>query len=399
MASILSRTCSIVFGVELELLVRPGALLMPNLVSAGWDTTAQAHTPGQNSKTASKNREVLRHVLTGTLTDHNIPTNTATNNAQKWSVVDDASILEFGEFWRVEIVSKPLSSSEDWQQSIHAVFDVLDKFCEIVVSKDCSMHVHVSPSIKTEGGYTLEELKRISKAIFYFDDAITKIMPAGRKNNKYAPANGQAQETLGSLRTAYQEVSTSSWTTLFQIIDGIRMRFALPMVVAPVKCLSWNFLHISELCGTVEFRRPPGAATAEEAIHWAGLTIAFVRQAMNHDWVPYQSKVEYPTVDELRNFILEGFHSLEPACHNAINFNRIVENTDSPTLLSTTEFEQVIRMKRTEKGHQCPFITKADLAYGSDSPSQAPSSDGDSSRSSMDALSDAMEVLCIQKED
>lgn len=72
-------------------------------------------------------------------------------------------------------------------RDITQIFKTLAGGCDILLTKGCSMHVHVAPNM--EGQWTPTTLPGPVKGIAVFDDAITKIMPADRKVNPWCRSN------------------------------------------------------------------------------------------------------------------------------------------------------------------------------------------------------------------
>ena len=83
------------------------------------------------------------------------------------------------------------------------------------------MHVHVSPSAEPKGRedkWSTQQLNNIIKALSYFDDPITRIMPPERKINPFAASNILSDKVAKGnpiLRTLYQQVQQKTWKPLF----------------------------------------------------------------------------------------------------------------------------------------------------------------------------------------
>lgn len=222
-------------------------------------------------------------------------------------------------------MSRVLDSNKNWTGEIEAVFEVLERHCHTRLTPGCSMHVHVSPDNAGDSRYTLNQLKGIMKAVFYFDDALTRIMPADRKVNEWAKSNVRAKETKDALKNAYAVIPQKSWTPLFKLIDSIKF----PQLVHPQfgsdRYMSWNFGNVTDSCGTVEFRRPPGVDSVGKAKHWAAITLAFVSEPISTDWSIVISPKSYPSVTELQQYICIGAQSLARPCWDSLDDRRLQE--------------------------------------------------------------------------
>ena len=259
------------------------------------------------------------------------------------------------------MVSKVMSSADPWQRQIDMLFEELSKYCEIRLNRDCAMHIHVSPSLDPARSYRLDDLKMIMKGIAYFDDAITKIMPADRKENPWAVSNFNSREAPRDLYNAYAQVPYASWGPLFQRIDGIKMKQLVFRALGENRNMSWNFGNITSQCGTVEFRRPPGVQSAAAAKHWAAFTLSFIAQAMSEDWSQKQSAKEYPKVQRLLLFLVDGVNKLERASKNALNSSLIREDHSAPAVYSTAALQTIGAKMADKRRKGSVFVTKVSL--------------------------------------
>lgn len=271
----------------------------------------------------------------------------------------------------MEFVSRAIASDDNWQVEFDRLYEFLDSNCHIKVTKGCSTHVHVSPSAKPRGQgqgqddkWTYSDLRSIMKAISYYDDPITKVMPADRKQNPFAKSNMKVEPPS----KYYPDVSTKSWKPLFKYYDD-----ALPKDISTRRAhatmggdrrVSWNFEHITENCGTIEFRRCPGCDTADEAKRWVIFTLGFLCQARANgkdidwgvNWCVYQDLKKHPSVKDLGFFVNNGAERLwDPANRRALG--RIVEDTSKATVFPA---EEIRKMKQLEDG-KSPFAESVSL--------------------------------------
>ena len=254
-------------------------------------------------------------------------------------------------------MSRVLSTHTNWQRELEAVFNVLHTNCQLLLTTGCSMHVHVSPF---EDQFTAEHLRGICKGLCYFDDAITRVMPADRKENEWAVSNvvGRGAGVSQKLRRSYSLVPAQTWARLFKLLDKVTPGTVHGLLASDSRYLSWNFEHITQDCGTVEFRRPPGVDSARKASHWAAFALGFVAQAMDSetDWARLEALKTVGSVEELRTFVTQGLERLGTTCSGALNVVR--EDPSPPDVLTQEELDQ-IEWKKQRKGKTgSPFAEK-----------------------------------------
>lgn len=73
----------------------------------------------------------------------------------------------------------------NWAKDVQNIFTVVWNNFDILLTRGCSMHVHVAP----KPTWPVPSLRNVMKATGVFDDAIMKIMPAERKANPWARSN------------------------------------------------------------------------------------------------------------------------------------------------------------------------------------------------------------------
>lgn len=183
------------------------------------------------------------------------------------------------------------------------------------------MHVHVSPY--GTGKYNIDQVKRILKAVVYYDAPMTKIMPADRKANLWAQSN---VESISAWRTAYHQVPQNKWAPLFDRFDRHKMIPHLLHDMGGNRYLAWNFFNLTDSCGTVEFRRPPGVNNAAHAMHWVAFALGFLANAIAiQDWSVARRANSYPTSDHLRATIASGVQILGRDVQDALRSMRDVD--------------------------------------------------------------------------
>ncbi|KAJ6442646.1 hypothetical protein O9K51_03821 [Purpureocillium lavendulum] len=307
-ASSSSSHTQLALGIEIELLIRPKAPAIEALKKRGWtepdalrkwdewislkNAFARSSESGKArlklqldaaENDVSRVRTDVHAVLAQAMGKEGIPAAVNQPGYAMWKVVNEPKLNEIRGFWKVEIVSKVLGSSQNWQSEVKRVFDALHRSFDIHLTKDCSMHVHVSPG---QGkSFTVDQVRSIVKATAYYDKAITEYVPAERKNNPWAVANFSSPRLNSNVKKAYDQVLRDGWGPVFRAIDSVvRVRVATAHSLFNDRSLSWNFSRLADDCGTVEFRRPPGVSNAASATEWAQFTLSFVRNAIAHDW-------------------------------------------------------------------------------------------------------------------
>ena len=233
----------------------------------------------------------------------------------------------------MELVS-PIMSDADWVWSdvLDTIFESLDSAFVIHVNAACSMHVHIKPVL----GWNPAGVRSLAKAAAVFDDAITKIMPPSRKLTPWArssfrqitrwtdPAEVRLLPALSStskdLAASFHKVTTGekTWKHLFDHFESkIKRNESIPHVFDD-RNVSMNFLPINNgICGTVEFRRPPGVETAQDAQKWAAFALAFMSASLTPAWAAdakaRSSTNKNATVAELQTFLQQGLTHLAGA--------------------------------------------------------------------------------------
>lgn len=256
----------------------------------------------------------------------------------------------------MELVSRAIASNDDWQQEFDTIFRALNASFHMVCTTGCSTHIHVSPSAKPKGKqdrWTTEQLKNIMKAVSYYTSPVTKIMPAERKRNPYAMPNmlsDSIAKKQPKLRAAYDQVQTGSWKPLFDIYDD-DMRRPLDRIkvfgiMGHDRYIAWNFQHVTDACGTVEFRQCPAITTSASAKHWASFTLAFIYAAVfqtDLNWTQTAFKTTHPYIEDLDAFVTAGSACLEPESQGALQ--RLEEDTSEARRWTAAEMAEILEKK------------------------------------------------------
>ncbi|KAK7710323.1 hypothetical protein SLS64_005908 [Diaporthe eres] len=380
------------FGIEIELLLKPKKDFLAQLDkiyksqelgklapgSKDWATglevakkaqavsedPAQRKTDAQKQAakaTAEKFRGAFRNLFARTLSAQGFPAALKSSDFTEWSVVDEPTLDEIPGYCRVEFVSRTIASDDAWQMEFDQLYGFLNEYCDVSRTTGCSTHVHVSPSAKPKGKedkWSHLDLRSIMKALSYYDQPITKVMPAERKQNPYAMSN----MTLPKLSNYYAVVEKNSWKPLFDFYD-VSLKSAIlarnaHATMGGDRLASWNFEHITDQCGTIEFRRSPGCDNVTKAKHWVNFTLGFVYHAAKGgvDWSVHQNEKKHPSVADLKAFVTRGVSLLEPGCSA---LGPIAEDKSAPTVFNAAE---TARKKAEKLRRASPYAESVSLA-------------------------------------
>ena len=203
------------------------------------------------------------------------------------------------------------------------------------------MHAHVSLGISGPK-YTPTDLIQVLKAISYFDDPITRIMPPDRKSPPWARSNMMQDQIL----PLYQDVSSGTWAGLFSYFEQIQsVDQVYDNIFGWDRAFSWNFDNVFRPCGKIEFRRPPGVRDAKKAKHWVVFALAFIRHAPTTNWDHVRYTTTGPGVGELTTFLSEGVAILERECRGALRLGMLEEDYAAPTVYTSQELGAMMQKK------------------------------------------------------
>lgn len=345
-----SSSLQIVFGIEMELLLRPKPAAKLELRRYGFNDKISPRSTDSNRKQA--NRVAIYKFLEDTMRGAAIPTGHQQGKFEGWTAEDETALDEYGDYWRCEIVSRILSSNENWQAEVFSVFRVLGRNFDISLTTGCSTHVHVS--IKQDHIYTIEQLKRIVKGVIYYDGPITAIMPSERKDNPWADSNVKHK---GPWHDGYNDARRKTWGPLFEWIDKHKMPQTLLHGVSGNRYLSWNFSNVFHDCGTIEFRRPPAVDNPAAANHWIAFVVGFTSNAVQgQDWNAVKKTNVYPSTEDLRSAITRGLRMLPG--NSLGGLGRIVDDNSPPKVFTRQELARIDEKKRAKNKKSSPFVEK-----------------------------------------
>lgn len=154
------------------------------------------------------------------------------------------------------------------------------------------------------GHYDEAQLKNLASAILYFESAFLAILPAHRRDSRYARCISRHNENFRDPDRAQRIArvrATTSEAELFALWRG-----------QGVKLFSWTFFRPRG--GMIEYRQPPASLCAEDALGWAELALNFVQVAMRSG-EPGGSPAQGITVASLRDYLAQ--HGFQQSQTNA----------------------------------------------------------------------------------
>ncbi|KAK4144861.1 putative amidoligase enzyme-domain-containing protein [Dichotomopilus funicola] len=250
---------------------------------------------------------------------------TALGSGNGWHCEADASLKEYQleappdprKWWGIEIISPPLSVATEWQEEIETVFAAVGKQFDFWTNECCACHVHVSPGPKKSNKYTSDQLVKMAKGAYFWEDALCDLIPPERRQNRYANANWTVYAT-----DEYRNVQYDGWGPIFsKLSTSIQGRGGLENFIYLMKGGANETRYIStsfapfERLGTVELRRQAGAASAYTVIQRVLLAVTFHVSALRYDFAGAASRRDVPYGDELIRELAGCIKKLPDTCH------------------------------------------------------------------------------------
>lgn len=265
------KFCNLLFGVELEILLQ-----VPE--GAPWKRWG---------KLVSHLSKALNELTVPIPTE--IVEDGDTSEYRSWAITTDGSIRQdrrttFG----FEMVS-PITEHDfptEWITEYLNLWRCIlhkDYGLKAVSDDSCGTHVHVSPFLNQSWFDQAEGLKRIAKAIIYFERCVDSLVPEHRRNNIFCQSN-RYNPRLRSRKISdiLDEIDT--------VEDPVALAYLMCSDSATQMTCSryykWNFTSFTKAGAqrprktTVEFRQPPGVTDPDTAIAWTQFALAFVVGAM-----------------------------------------------------------------------------------------------------------------------
>ena len=211
-----------------------------------------------------------------------------------------------------------MSVSKEWQLPIDIVWDELGEKFDFWIDEFCSFHVHVAPGPTRQNRYTLDQIVRIAKGTYFWEHALSRLVPQSRAWNEFALPNN----TIFA-GDEYMGVPNKGWAPLFAKIDGLA-------AISETKLLdslkggetrkgwtanvSTNFCSLSER-GTIEFRRQGGVASTLSTTRCILLAVTLHISALRYNFDKASTRKDYPDEEELIKELASCVKKLPETCH------------------------------------------------------------------------------------
>ncbi|OAL72652.1 hypothetical protein A7D00_3654 [Trichophyton violaceum] len=195
------------------------------------------------------------------------------NRLTEWTMEEDCS-LETDRPGQIDAeFSSPVMyhSNPLWRRSVGSVFKHLRTLASLQVNHSCGFHVHIS---KQERPWTLEDLKRVSRAILYFESSIELVVPEHRRGSIWGKNN-----CCDNPRFEGKSDKAS-----FDLVDACTNNVELVQLMnsGNNRNYGWNFTNLLEGDNyTVELRRGPGLTAEIDAFRWVEFVVRFINSARN----------------------------------------------------------------------------------------------------------------------
>ncbi|KAI1130805.1 hypothetical protein F5Y10DRAFT_288553 [Nemania abortiva] len=227
----------------------------------------------------------------------------------QWVIQGDYSLYPKKNCYGIELASRVLFSDEEWQREVETVWSVLKRRFEIKSDESCGTHVHIS--IKTGGDneckpamYNLDQLRKVSKSVVIYEDAVTELVPESRKSCSYCTSNICVPNTM--LNDKYQLWKDHADGGIFSWIEGFSDETTMVVNMSPLsrdapekqeapgfggRYVSWNFTSLHKQ-GTIEFRRAPKSTSEDDTGMWVLFAMGFIAFGIrgespeHHRWAP-----------------------------------------------------------------------------------------------------------------
>ncbi|KAI9741360.1 MAG: hypothetical protein M1834_003077 [Cirrosporium novae-zelandiae] len=101
----------------------------------------------------------------------------------------------------------------------------------------------------------------------------------------------------------YKEAQmTDDYNELFQYIDSSTTLQQSVNMIAPDRCLAWNFNNVRLIKQTIEFQCPPQSENREDTKHWVAFALGFINWTLKQDITkPEKLDSEEEFEDAIRN--------------------------------------------------------------------------------------------------
>lgn len=167
-----------------------------------------------------------------------------------------------------------------WRRDVEKTWGYLQRHYDITKTSHCATHIHVS--FESPSVYTADDIRRIARAVIHFEPALEALVPQSRRGNRFAKSNWLQGQCLG-----YEELSRTESIAAIDEIPLVNDQEDIRRVVELMQDVDdrdycWNFVNLRRSRETIEFRKPPGSASAAEALSWAEFAMSFVQASVKH---------------------------------------------------------------------------------------------------------------------
>ncbi|RYO17544.1 hypothetical protein AA0111_g11040 [Alternaria arborescens] len=179
--------------------------------------------------------------------------------------------------------------------------------------------------MQNKWSWTLSQVKRLAKAVLYYERSIDTLLPQERRQNIWAQSN--RHNTI----TKPQDVAT-----LFTWIDGAKDIPYIALIMCAFSkdsqygrdvgktqdfvhnVFRWNFMPLTKgSMGTIEFRQPPGSSNAVATKLWVTFAASFIQGAILY--ADNLNGTQPPTLEGFRSLLINGAIQSGVADYSALN--------------------------------------------------------------------------------
>ena len=261
------------FEIELEMVVRPNEKGLSELSLYVFNTTPEALRSTIQGGSRDENRNKICFLLRDLFDQGHLPVNEDAEDYTKWTIGDDPSILEHDLEFGVEIASPIFRASDvaNWFGELQKIFAIVRDCFDIITDEDrgCATLVHISPV----SGFSLEQIRSLSRGVFLLQDAIAMLSPPGDEYSR-----------LVSLPdTHFDDANQLSRQQLIDAMNPDTIPIDLRIDEAwDRKYVAWNFLSLDRL-GTIKYRQGRFCRSPGDAVKWISLALSAVEVFLQYD--------------------------------------------------------------------------------------------------------------------
>ncbi|KND89815.1 hypothetical protein TOPH_05523 [Tolypocladium ophioglossoides CBS 100239] len=207
----------------------------------------------------------------------------------KWFVTRDGSLKRPRPFVCMEVVSPRLDTTQPVSRTISDFWEAMRVHFNPQRDLSCGGHVHVTP-VSLRNKFSLKSLKKIAFATVAYEDFVSLMLPAPRRENQYCRPNSQSLES--GLRETLLRWGTRSTAALQQVaaeIKAVPSEMELYFYMQGNRYVLWNFQNMfpspktGRCTGTVEFRGGNQFLNTRGTLAWVAFVLGFITLALKED--------------------------------------------------------------------------------------------------------------------